>query len=106
MELPRLSTAHEKYAAGSTNILYLDDNLYIMQRGGYGDQPGLIYVLNNHGDNWQGQWVTTQWSNASFRPVAWWGKNDLSRPADQSTGPDGRGQFFAPARGYAVYTVR
>jgi hypothetical protein len=28
------------------------------------------YVLNNRGDMWQGQWVTTQWTNASFRPTA------------------------------------
>src|SRR6266508_1181160 len=98
-----LVQAHEAYAAGVTQILYLDDNLYIMQRTGYGDKPGLIYVLNNRGDSWQGQWVTTQWANASFRPVAWWGTNDRSRPEDQSTGPDGRGQFYAPARGYAVY---
>ncbi len=101
-----LVSAHEKYGAGSTNILYLDDNLYIMQRGGYGDQPGLIYVLNNHGENWQGQWVTTQWRDASFQPVAWWGKNERSRPADQSTSPDGRAQFFAPARGFAVYAPK
>jgi len=77
-----------------------------MQRGGYGDQPGLIYVLNNRGDTWQGQWVTTQWREASFQPVAWWSKNDLSRPEDQSSGADGRAQFFAPPRGYAVYTVK
>jgi alpha-amylase len=101
-----LVAAHEKYAAGTTSVLYLDDDLYIMQRSGYGDQPGLIYVLNNRGDRWQGQWVTTQWSNAAFQPVAWWGKNELFRPADQSTGSDGRGQFFAPARGFAVYALK
>ena len=100
-----LIQAHEKYAAGSTDVLYLDDNLYIMQRTGYGDQHGLIYVLNNIGDDWHGQWVNTKWANASFRPVAWWGKNDMSRPADQFTNSDGRGQFFSPARGYAVYVV-
>ena len=101
-----LIQAHEKYAAGSTDVLYLDNNLYIMQRTGYGDQRGLIYVLNNNGDDWHGQWINTQWANASFRPVTWWGKNDISRPADQFTNSDGRGQFFAPARGYAVYVVQ
>ena len=101
-----LVQAHEIHAAGSTNILHLEDNLYIMQRTGAGDQRGLIYVLNNSGDDWHGQWVSTKWTNASFRPVAWWGKNDISRPSDQSTGPDGRGQFFAPARGYAVYVAQ
>jgi alpha-amylase len=97
---------HEGYAAGGTQTLYLDDALYIMQRSGFDGKPGLIYVLNNQGDNWHGEWVTTKWTNASFRPVAWWGKNDLSRPIDQSTGPDGRGQFFAPARGYVVYALK
>jgi len=101
-----LVQAHEKYAGGSTQTLYLDDNLYIMQRNGYGGRPGLIYVLNNNGDNWRGEWVNTHWQNASFGPVAWWGKNDLHRPGDQSTGGDGRGQFFAPARGFAVYALK
>ena len=101
-----LVNAHEKYAGGNTTVLYLSDDLYIMQRSGYGDKPGLIYVLNNRGDNWHGEWVNTRWPNASFQPVAWWGKNDMSRPVNQSTSPDGRGQFFAPARGYAVYTIK
>jgi len=86
-------------------VLYVDDSLYVMQRGGYGDKPGLIYVLNNRGDAWNGAWVTTRWLNTAFTPVAWWGKEDQHRPAAQVTGPDGRGQFFAPPRGYAVYAI-
>jgi alpha-amylase len=101
-----LVTTHEKYAAGSTNVLYLDDNLYIMQRGGYGDKPGLIYVLNNHGDHWQGQWVNTQWHNTELVPVAWWSKTDMARPIAQRTDMDGRAQFFAGPRGFAVYAPK
>ncbi len=101
-----LVQAHEKYAGGATHILHVDDDLYIMQRTGYEDKPGLIYALNNRGDDWRGASVTTQWINASFRPVAWWGRNELSRPIDQSTDRDGRGQFFAPARGYAIYALK
>jgi alpha-amylase len=97
---------HEKYAAGSTNVLYLDDDLYIMQRGGYGNQPGLIYVLNNRGDRWNGQWVTTQWRNVTLQPVAWWSKNDSARPVDQPVNSDGSAQFFAAPRGFAVYVVK
>ncbi|MFZ5880462.1 MAG: alpha-amylase domain-containing protein [Chloroflexota bacterium] len=97
---------HEAYAAGHTSTLYLDDDLYIMQRGGYGSTPGLVYVLNNRGDSWNGAWVGTQWRDATLQPVAWWSKTDLSRPMDQSTAPDGRGRFFAPPRGYAVYAPR
>jgi alpha-amylase len=97
---------HEKYAAGSTSILYLDDDLYIMQRGGYGSQPGLIYVLNNRGDRWNGQWANTQWRNMELVPVAWWSKADMAQPLAQRTDADGRAQLFAAPRGYAVYAPK
>ena len=101
-----LVQAHEKHASGETNILYVDDNLYIMERTGFGDTPGLVYVLNNRGDNWNGKLVATSRSNASFGPVAWWSKSDMARPVNQSTDRDGRAQFYAPPRGYAVYAVK
>lgn len=101
-----LVSAHEKYAGGGTEVLYVDDNLYIMQRTGYGDKPGLVYVLNNRGDNWNGRMVTTKFHNASFQPVAWWSKTDMARPINQPTDRDGRAQFYAPPRGYAVYAVK
>ena len=82
-----LVSAHEQYAGGATNVLYVDDNLYIMQRSGYGDDPGLVYVLNNRGDNWNGRLVTTHWANASFQPVAWWSKTDMARPIDVMAAP-------------------
>ncbi|HTP00853.1 MAG TPA: alpha-amylase family glycosyl hydrolase [Anaerolineales bacterium] len=98
-----LIQAHERYAGGSAETLYLDDDLYIMQRLGYGDKPGLVYVLNNRGDRWNGAFVNTRWSNTSFSPVAWWGHSDSSRPENQTTGADCRGQFFAAARGFTIY---
>jgi len=101
-----LVSAHEKYAGGNTEVLYVDDNLYIMQRNGFDDKPGLIYVLNNRGDNWNGRTVTTKFVNAFFQPVAWWSKTDLARPINQPTDRDGRAQFYAPPRGYAVYAVK
>ena len=101
-----LVSAHEQYAGGATDVLYVDDNLYIMQRTGFVDKPGLIYVLNNRGDNWNGRMVTTKFVNASFQPVAWWSKSDLSRPINQPTDRDGRAQFCAPPRGYAVYAMK
>jgi alpha-amylase len=101
-----LVSAHEKYAAGPTSVLYLDDELYIMQRRGYGDQPGLVYVLNNRGDRWNGQWVDTQWSNVEFVPVAWWSKTDMAQPITQHTDAEGRSQFFAAPRGFAVYAPK
>jgi alpha-amylase len=101
-----LVRAHEKYAGGGTQTLYLDDTLYIMQRTGHDEKPGLIYVLNNRGDNWNGRLVTTRFFGRSLQPVAWWSKTDSARPIDQSTDLDGRAQFYAPPRGYAVYALK
>jgi alpha-amylase len=101
-----LVEAHERFAGGETRVLHVDDDLYIMERGGDASHAGLVYVLNNRGDDWRGAWVSTQWPNTGFRPVAWWGRMDMVRPIDQSTGRDGRGQFFAPPRGFAVYVPR
>jgi len=101
-----LVRAHEKYAGGGTQTLWLDDNLYIMQRTGYENKPGLVYVLNNHGDNWRGGLVNTKWYNATFEPAAWWSKFDMARPIDQSTDRDGRAYFSAAPRGFAVYAMK
>jgi alpha-amylase len=100
-----LVRAHEKFAGGNTQTLWLDDNLYIMQRTGFEDKPGLIYVLNNHGGDWRGGLVSTQWINATFEPVAWWSKSDMARPINQTTDRDGRAHFYAAPRGYAVYAL-
>jgi alpha-amylase len=77
-----------------------------MQRTGFQEDAGLVYVLNNRGDSWNGRLVTTNWRNATFQPVAWWSKTDMARPINQSTDRDGRAQFYAPPRGYAVYAMK
>jgi alpha-amylase len=101
-----LVRAHHNYAGGGTQILWLDDDLYIMQRTGYAEQPGLIYVLNNRGDRWNGAEVTSQWQNVEFNPVAWWSRIDLNPPESQWSGFDGRIQCWAPPRGFTVYAPR
>lgn len=97
-----LVKAHEAYAGGGTQTLWLDDNLYIMQRTGYEDKPGLIYVLNNLGE-WNGAWVTTRWQNTEFLPVVWWSGADLNTPESSYAYADSRAQFWAPPRGYVIY---
>jgi alpha-amylase len=100
-----LVAAHEKYAGGATQVLYSDDNLYIMQRTGSGAQPGLVYVLNNLGSAWNGITVQTQWTNTQFEPVAYGGP-DAGRPQDKTTAEDGRVDFWAAPRGWAVYAMK
>ena len=85
------------------SLLYVDDNLYIIQRSGYQTKPGLIYVLNNAGDHWNGTQVNTRWQNTTFTPAAWWSKNDRDRPYNWQSDAAGNGQFYAAPRGFAVY---
>ncbi len=98
-----LVKVHEAYAGGTTKVLYVDDNLYIMQRTGAGTQQGLVYVLNNLGDKWNGTLATTKWSSTKFVPAAWNSRIDEGIPKDVTTDHGGSGQFWAPPRGYAVY---
>jgi alpha-amylase len=97
-----LVKVHEQNAAGSTEILFADDNLYIMQRSGAGDQSGLIFVLNNR-DSWNGTSIQTRWNNTRLVPLAWRGRDDLSRPGEKSTNEWGWVDLWAAPRGYAVY---
>jgi alpha-amylase len=98
-----LVRAHEAHAGGATDVLWVDRDLYVMQRPGHGSARGLVYALNNRGDRWNGAWVSTRWRDTAFTPIAWWSGTDRSRPADQRSSADGRAQFWAPPRGYAVY---
>jgi len=97
-----LIKVHEQNAAGSAQVLFVDDDLYIMQRSGLGNQSGLIFVLNNRG-NWNGAWVQTRWNNTSFVPAAWRGHDDLGVPREKSTNDSGWVDLWAPPRGYAIY---
>jgi Domain of unknown function (DUF1939). len=74
-----------------------------MQREGYEGQPGLVFVLNNHGDKWSGASVKTKWNNARFIPGAWRGSNIVDTPEVKWTQAEGWGEFSAPPRGYTVY---
>lgn len=97
-----LIQVHETLAGGETQRLWLDDDFYVMQRPGFGDKSGLVYVLNNRGE-WHGTWVNTRWGDAELVPVAWWSGRELNQPHTQHSDPQGRVQLWAPPRGYVVY---
>ena len=101
-----LVKTHEELAGGGTNILFVSDDLYIMQRTGSQQQPGLILVLNNRGDQWSGVKVATRWPHTRFEPVAWRGHADDSTPATKWTDSGGNADFWAAPRGYCVYVPR
>ncbi len=98
-----LIAIHESHAGGTTSVLTVDDNLYIMQRSGSGAQPGLIFVLNNLGDAWNGQTVRVQWPGRLLKVAAWWSSSDPGIPVDKTSTSEGMVDLWAPPRGYAVY---
>ena len=101
-----LIEAHHRYSGGDSHILHCDPDLYIMQRIGWRDekveQPGLVYVLNNLGDQWSGTSVKTQWANQRFVPIAWDG-HDGAHPDERTSDGEGTCEFPAPPRGYCIY---
>jgi alpha-amylase len=97
-----LIKVHEQNAAGPTQVLYVNDDLYVMQRLGDGDQSGLIFVLNNRG-TWNGTWIQTRWNSTRLVPAAWRGRDDSGVPEEKWTNESGWVDLWAPPRGYTVY---
>ncbi len=97
-----LVQVHEEYAGGATHLLYVDDDLYVMQRDGDGAQKGLVLVLNNR-STWYGTKIQTRWTAMRLSPAAWRGSNNESVPEDKWTDENGWTDLWAPPRGYVVY---
>jgi alpha-amylase len=97
-----LIKVHEQNAGGSTQLLFADDDQYVMQRSGAGDQSGLVLILNNRA-TWNGTSVQSQWKNTRLVPVAWHGRDDLNPPQEKWTNDSGWVDLWAAPRGYAVY---
>ena len=94
---------HENHAGGGSRVLYVDNDLYVMQREGMDRQKGLVLVINNQGDRWSGARVQTRWRNTRFIPAVWSGQYDLAMPEEKWSDGEGLGDFWAAPRGFAVY---
>lgn len=94
---------HEQQASGATDVLHVDDSLYIMQRRGLDGAGGLVIAINNSGNAWRGEWVATTFAGTRMVPVAHGSTVDHGVPSEKTTDAGGRGDFWAPPRGYAVY---
>lgn len=100
--IERLAQVHESHAGGGTNILFVDDVLYIMERTGAGPQPGLVFALNNLGGALK-KTVKTCFRNTELKPLAWRGKDSVTTPRTVTTDSDGLCEVETPQRGYVVY---
>ncbi|MDK1288690.1 alpha-amylase family glycosyl hydrolase [Pseudoalteromonas umbrosa] len=108
-DIKQLMFARNTYMDGGLVVLseqgapYGDvQHVYIARRFGKQGKQGAIIVLNNHGTERKGAWVTTHATGfsdlAGQTLVNAFDTNDRVTIYD-----DGRGYFTAPSRGYAVY---
>lgn len=102
--IERLVQVHESHAGGGTNIIYVDDQFYAMERTGSGVQPGLVFALNNSMGMLK-QWVKTGFAGKTLKPLAWRGKDSIYNPQAVAVKADGWCEVEAPQRGYVVYGV-
>jgi alpha-amylase len=98
-----LIRAHRDFATGPSELLHADDSLYIMQRRGLAGDEGLVVAINNTHLAWRGAWVPTAFADAQLVPVAYGSSVDAGVPQGKATDHAGRGEFWAPPRGYVVY---
>ena len=100
--IERLVQVHESHAGGATNILFVDDLFYAMERTGSGDQPGLLFTLNNS-DGLYRQRVKTGFAGKVLRRLAWRGRDAAYSPQAVTVDADGWCEVEAPGRGYVVW---
>jgi alpha-amylase len=100
--IERLVRLHESHAGGGTNILYVDDTFYAMERTGTGPQPGLVFTLNS---SWDGgsHSVRTGFRGKTLKPLAWRARDAIYNPQPVTTDGEGWCEIEAPQRGYVVY---
>jgi alpha-amylase len=102
--IERLAQVHESHAGGGTNILYVDDLFYVMERTGADAQPGLLFALNNSGGTLKAR-VKTGFTDRTLDPLAWRAKDAVMTPQAVTIDGDGWCEVEAPQRGYVVYGV-
>ena len=88
--------AHERNAGGDAIVRYVDDDLYVMERTGWENATGLVFVLNNRGDGWNGTFVETTRPATTYRPVAWNGR-DTRHPRSHRDGTGRPRPVLGPA---------
>lgn len=91
-----LMAAHARLCGEAPQILHEDDTLFIMLWYGNAEQPGLIYVLNQHDTRWRHAWVPTPWSGTEFAPVHWRSQAGIAPLDDLYSGSSGSAYIQAP----------
>jgi alpha-amylase len=100
--IARLVQVHEKFAAGATHVLWVDDVFYAMERTGTASQPGLVFCLNNSGGVLD-RTLRSGFAGRPLKPVAWNSHDGSLVPTEIVAGSDGTCTVRVGPRGYVVY---
>lgn len=97
-ELKQLIKIHNSLATGAFELLYVDDDEYIMKRTGNADNPGLILYITTNGSTKRRE-IATGWNNIQLMDYS---ENSSYKPM---TAENGTASIEAPANGYAVWSI-
>lgn len=98
-QLQQLILINNSIATGDVEVLYVDDDEYIMKRARTVNNPGLILYINTNGNVKIKENIDTDWNLAQIMDYS--GNINYSPTTDG----DGKVSLRAPANGYAVYSI-
>lgn len=97
-KLNKLILIHNTIATGETEVLYVDEDEYIMKRNGTSTNPGLVlYMTTNL--NAKRRTVDTNWNSTFVMDYS--DNTNYTAKTDET----GKVSLEAPANGFAVYTI-
>src|SRR5690606_20597569 len=98
-ELNQLILINNSIATGEVEVLYVDNDEYVMRRAGSGNNPGLIlYINTSNGVKSRGN-LQTNWNSTPVMDYS----NNIDYQA--TTSETGTVSLRAPANGYAIYSI-
>ena len=97
-ELKKLILLHNTLATGGVEILYNDNDEYVMKRKGTSTNPGLILYINTS-SNTKRRTITSHWNSTTLMDYS--GKTTYK----PTSGADGSVSIEAPANSYSVWSI-
>lgn len=97
-EIKKLILIHNSLAVGDVEILYVDNDEYVMKRAGTGTNPGIILYISISNST-KRRTVSSNWNNVTLMDYS--GNTTYNPTSDEN----GAVTIEAPAKGYAIWSI-
>lgn len=97
-EIKNLIKIHNSIATGDMEVLYVDDDEYVMKRNGTGSNPGLILYISISNST-KRRTVSSNWNSVTLMDYA--GNSTYHPTSDEN----GAVTIEAPANSYAIWSI-